>query len=423
MRESSALLVFVAAYLLFVALPRRRSLVACLGALALVAAGAISWRSALGEHVNWNVIALFFGTLILAELFMQSRMPAVMAEWLVRRTRTLTAAMLMICVLSSFLSMFLENVAVVLLVAPIALSLCQRLSISPARLLILVAVCSNLQGTATLIGDPPSMILAGHMQLSFNDFFIYRGRPGIFFAVQCGAAASLVIAAWQLRRHRKAIELPALETPRSWVPTALLGALIAGLSAASYFDREFKWMAGAWTMLLAVVGLAWYRRVPQWGTVRQLVRLLDWDTTFFLMGVFVLVGALHETGWIERLSNVLGGWLGGSPALAFAALVGIAVIVSGFVDNVPFLLAMIPIATRLSQQMGTSRELLLFGLLIGSCVGGNLTPIGASANIVAMGVLRKHGETVGFSDFMRVGVPFTLAAVAAAAGFVWWIWS
>jgi len=423
MRESAALFVFVAAYALFVALPRRRSLVACIGALALVATGASSWRSALGEHINWNVIALFFGTLILAELFMQSRMPAVMAEWLVRRTRTLSAAMLMICALSSFLSMFLENVAVVLLVAPIALSLCQRLGISPARLLILIAVCSNLQGTATLIGDPPSMILAGHMRLSFNDFFVYRGRPGIFFAVQCGAAASMVIAAWQLRRHRRVIELPALESPRSWVPTALLIALIAGLSAASYFDREFKWMAGAWTLLLAGVGLVWYRRVPHWGTVRQLVRLLDWDTTFFLMGVFVLVGALHEAGWIERLSNALGGWLGGNPALAFGALVGIAVLVSGFVDNVPFLLAMIPVATNLSQKLGTSRELLLFGLLIGACVGGNLTPIGASANIVAMGVLRKNGETIGFADFMRVGVPFTLAAVAAAAGFVWWIWS
>lgn len=418
-----SLAVFVAAYVLFVALPRKRSLVACLGAGLLVAFGALSWHAALFEHINWNVIALFFGTLILAELFMQSRMPAVMAEWLVRRTRTLWGAMLMICALASFLSMFLENVAVVLLVAPIALSLCQRAGVSPARLMILVAVCSNLQGTATLIGDPPSMILAGHMHLSFNDFFFHRGRPSIFFAVQCGAVASLAVAAWQLRRHRHAIELPTVETPRSLIPTILLGALVVGLSAASYFDREFKWMAGAWTMALAIAGLLWYRRVPHWGSVRDLVRLLDWDTTFFLMGVFVLVGGLEETGWIERLSAGLGRWLGGSAPRVFLALVGIAVLVSGFVDNVPFLLTMIPVASDLSARINSPRELLLFGLLIGSCVGGNLTPIGASANIVAMGVLRKNGELVRFGDFMKIGVPFTVVAVAAAAAFVWWFWS
>lgn len=418
-----SLAIFVAAYVLFVALPRKRSLVACLGAVILVAAGAVPWRAALFEHINWNVIALFFGTLVLAELFMQSRMPAVMAEWLVRRTHTLWGAMLMICALSSFLSMFLENVAVVLLVAPIALSLCHRVGVSPARLMILVAVCSNLQGTATLIGDPPSMILAGHLRLSFNDFFFYRGRPSIFFAVQSGAVASLAVAAWQLRRHRHAIELPALESPRSLVPTILLGALVAGLSAASYFDREFKWMAGAWTLALAVAGLLWYRRVPHWGSVSDLLRLLDWDTTFFLMGVFVLVGGLEETGWIERLSAGLGRWVGGSAPRVFLALVGIAVVVSGFVDNVPFLLTMIPVATTLSARLQTPRELLLFGLLIGSCVGGNLTPIGASANIVAMGVLRRNGELVRFGDFLRIGVPFTVVAVAAAAAFVWGFWS
>lgn len=417
------LIVFVVCYVLFVVFPRRSSVVACAGAAALLATGGVSWRHALAEHVNWNVMALFFGTLVLAELFMESRMPAVMAEALVRRTRTLWGAMLTICGLSSFLSMFLENVAVVLLVAPIALSLCERLSISPARLIVLIAVCSNLQGTATLIGDPPSMILAGHMRLSFNDFFIHRGRPGIFFAVQAGALAALAVAAWQLRRYRRAIELPPLERPRSLVPTALLVVFVAGLAAASVFDREFRWLAGAWTLLLAAVGLAWYRLGPRWGSTREFVRRLGWDTTFFLLGVFIVVGALSEAHWLEKLSDFLAHWLGDSKPAAFLSLVALAMALSGFVDNVPFLLAMIPVAGRLAGILRAPPELLLFGLLIGSCVGGNLTPIGASANIVAAGLLRRRGEPIGFGSFMRVSVPFTLAAVAASAAFVWIVWS
>ncbi len=418
-----ALIIFILAYVLFVLLPRKRALTACIGAVALVLSGVISWRHALYEHINWNVVALFFGTLILAELFMQSRMPAVMAEALIRRTRTLWGAMMGLCVLSSFLSMFLENVAVVLLVAPVVLSLCERAGVSPARLLILIAVSSNLQGTATLIGDPPSMILAGHMRMTFNDFFIYHGRPGLFFAVQAGALASFVVAGRLLWAHRRPVEGIAVERPRSLIPTWLLIALVVGLSLSSIFDRDFKWLAGAWTLALAAIGLMWYRLGPHWAAVRDVIRLLDWDTTFFLMGVFVLVGGLTESGWLERLAGVMSVGVGNSRVSAFLLLMAVAVLVSGFVDNVPFLLAMIPVAKQLARNIGGPPEFLLFGLLIGACVGGNITPIGASANIVTIGLLRKRGEPVGFWPFLRVGIPFTLAAVTAAAAFLWIFWS
>ena len=418
------LAVFIACYVLFVVLPKRRSLVACLGGVALVAVGYLPWRVALGEKISWNVIGLFFGTLILAELFMQSRMPAVMAEWMVRRTRTILGAMMMICLLSCALSTFLENVAVVLLVAPVALSLAEKLKISPVRLLILIAVCSNLEGTATLIGDPPSMILAGYMKLSFNDFFFYHGRPGIFFAVQVGGVAALAVSAWLLRRHREKIELPSVETPRSLVPSYLLAALIAGLATTSVFDPGFKWLAGTMTMALAGAGLLWYRRMPHWGTVRGLFRGLDWDTTFFLMGVFVVVGALSDSGWLDRVAGGISAVVGRSQLGAFVLIVAVSVVVSGFVDNVPFLVAMIPVAQKVADQVGAKEPaLLLFGLLIGACLGGNITPIGASANVVAVGMLRKNGHPVSFGEFMRVGIPFTVASVLAAGAFLWLVWA
>jgi Na+/H+ antiporter NhaD/arsenite permease-like protein len=416
-------IVFVLCYALFVALPKWRSLVACGGALALVLTGSLPWHDAVTQTIQWNVIALFFGTLILAELFLMSRMPAVIAERLVDRTKTMRGAMLVVCALSGFISMFVENVAVVLLVAPIALSLAEKLKISPVRLLILIAMASNLEGTATLIGDPPSMILAGYMKLTFNDFFIYHGKPGIFFAVQIGGLAALAVSAFVLRKHRERITTIRIETVRAWTPTILLLTLIVGLSTTSVFDPDFKWLAGTMTMVLASLGLLWFKLFAKWGSTRHLIRTLDWDTTFFLIGVFVVVGGLSESGWLDKLAGGISGMVGGNLLLSFLAIITISVCVSAFVDNVPFLLAMIPVTQKVADTLGAPVPLLMFALLIGSCLGGNITPIGASANVVAIGMLKKKGYLVSFREFMGVGIPYTLAAVVAAAAFVWLIWA
>ncbi len=417
-----SLAVFVVCYALFVLVPRRRSLTACAGGALLVATGVLGWREALLVKVSWNVMGLFFGTLILAELFLMSRVPAVMAEWLVDRARSTRTAMLSLCALAGVISMFVENVAVVLLVAPVALSLSEKLKISPVPLLIGIAVSSNLQGTATMIGDPPSMILAGYMRMGFWDFFAYQGRPGIFFAVQVGAVASLGVLAWIFRGHSGKASHVMQEQALSWVPARMLGLLVVGLSFATVFDPEFAWFAGVYTLALSVVALVWYRLVAQWGGARALLRTLDWDTTFFLIGVFVLVGGISDSGWMDRLSAFLASSVGGNLVLAFAMIVVFSVIVSGFVDNVPFLLVMIPVVQKVADQIGAPVPLLMFGLLIGACLGGNLTPIGASANVVTLGILKKRGYTVTFREFMGIGIPFTVAAVLSACAFVWLIW-
>jgi Na+/H+ antiporter NhaD/arsenite permease-like protein len=417
-----SLIVFVLCYALFVVLPSHRSRTACIGGLLLIVTGVLSWQDALLTKISWNIMGLFFGTLILAELFLLSRVPALLAEWLVDRSTSTRMAMLALCVLSGVISMFVENVAVVLLVAPVALSLADKIKISPVPLLIGIAVCSNLQGTATMIGDPPSMILAGYMRMGFWDFFVYDGKPGIFFAVQIGAVAALCVLAWIYRHHTGKTALVSQETARSWVPAILLGCLIVGLSFATAIDPEFAWFAGVYTLILAVIALAWFRLVARWGSARAFVAALDWDTTFFLIGVFVLVGGLSDSGWMDRLSSLMSSSVGDSVALAFTAVVVFAVIVSGFVDNVPFLLVMIPVVQKVAEQLHAPVPLLMFGLLIGACLGGNLTPIGASANVVTLGILKKRGYTVSFRDFMGIGIPFTVAAVFSACAFVWWIW-
>jgi Na+/H+ antiporter NhaD/arsenite permease-like protein len=141
------------------------------------------------------------------------------------------------------------------------------------------------------------------------------------------------------------------------------------------------------------------------------------------MGVFILVGSITATGWIEAISLSLSGLVGENIFLGYTLIVFISVILSAFIDNVPFLAAMLPVAISMSVKLGINPSLFLFGLLIGASLGGNITPIGASANIVACGILKKEGYEVSFKDFMKIGIPFTLAAVSAAYLFVWFVWS
>lgn len=411
---------FVLAYLLFVVFIRRRTPIAAAAALLLVVLGALSPKQAL-LAVNWNVMGIFVGTLFLTDIFMESRVPAYLAEHIVNRSPSIAWAVLAICALSGFISAFVENVATVLIVAPIALELARKLRLNPVNMMIGIAISSNLQGAATLIGDPPSMLLGGFARMTFFDFFFYRGKPSIFFAVELGAAVSLLVLYWFFRGHREKAALVSEERVKTWVPTWMLAGLIVALAASSFFDTGFSYLAGIICMVMGLAALAWdvaANRASAWAKIKA----LDWDTTVFLMAVFVLVGGLTANGWIEIISGWLAGLVGNNIFLGFFGLVFFSVLISAFVDNVPYLAAMLPVAISLSKSLNLEPSLLLFGLLIGASLGGNVTPIGASANIVACGILKKEGHQVRFGEFVKMGLPFTLAAVTAASVFVWFVW-
>jgi len=415
--KTASIALFVIAYACFVLFPRRRSVPAIVCAGALVALFVITPVEAFWS-VNWNVMGIFFGMLVLAELLMKSNMPAVLAEILVAKSPNAWAAMLVICAISSAVSVFAENVATVMLIAPIALETARKLKVSPVMLLVAVAISSNLQGTATLIGDPPSMILAGKTGMTFNDFFVYRGRLSIFFFVEAGAVFSFFVLWLFFRKHKEALVLERHEKLESWTPSVFMATLIVALVLSSYIDPQFLWLSGTVCMVWAAAGLTWY--LVRHGQVTKLLSAFDWDTTFFLVGVFVLVETLTHVGCIAHITGAIRSITGESLAAQFFVLVTVSVVVSAFVDNVPYLVAMIPVAQDLAT--GPQQTLLLFGLLIASCIGGNMTPIGASANIVTVGYLRRQGHAVTFRTFMKLGVPFTVVATAAASVFLWIVW-
>lgn len=390
------------------------------GGFLLILTQAISLKEAF-LAVNWNVMGIFVGTLILADVFMESRVPAYIAEVVVDKAKSTAWAILFICLLSGFISAFVENVATVLIVAPIALALAKKLKINPTNMMIAIAVSSNLQGTATLIGDPPSMLLGGFAKMNFGDFFFYKGKPSIFFAVELGAFVSFFVLYFIFRKHKEKTPLIPLEKVKSWIPTILLVSLIVLLALSSFFDPGFSYLAGQICMVFGIIALIWEKMVNKASIVSGLKKL-DWDTTFFLMGIFIIVGGISLTGWISVLADYLAGLVGANIFLGYSMIVFLSVILSAFVDNVPFLAAMLPVAIIMADKLQVSPSLFLFGLLIGASLGGNITPIGASANIVACGILKKEGHPVKFGNFMKIGVPFTLAAVGAAYLFIWFVW-
>jgi len=413
-------LIFLATYVALVVFKRAKSQILWAGVVVGMGFALISGSDMLHD-INWNVMGIFAGTLLLSEFFILSRMPDAIAAWLVRRTHTVGMAYLAVCIFASILSIFIENVATVLIVAPIMIGLAKKIGVSPVPGVIGIAIASNLQGTATLIGDPPSMILANYMRMSFNDFFVYQGKLGIFFAVQVGAIGSMLFLYWLYSRSKTEIKFEGHAEVRSWVPFIFINIMILALTASSFIDPDFKWFGGTACMALAFLCMV-FSRFAQKKEHAWVIMRYDWSTTAFLAGIFVMVGMLERAGVIDNFAHRLAGAISSNPVIVFNVVVWVSVAISAFIDNVPYLTAMIPVVQRLSDSLGVNMELLVFGLLIGASLGGNITPVGASANIVAVGALRKHGYHVSFGEFAKIGLPFTLIATLLGSLFVYFVW-
>ncbi|MGC9054197.1 MAG: SLC13 family permease [Candidatus Hydrogenedens sp.] len=414
-----SLLIFILLYLLFFILPSRRSITAIIASTIILITGIMA-PTEFFLAINWNVMGIFVGMLFLADIFIDSRCPAFLATYLIHKKMSTPVALLVICGLASFISAFVENVATVLIIAPICFELAKRLKIDPRELIIGIAISSNLQGTATLIGDPPSMLLAGYVHLNFLDFFFYHGKPGIFFAIQIGAITSLTFLYWTFKKYKSEQEV-SIEPIKSWIPTFLLLLLIFLLALASFFEESFFTSAGFICMVIAGIGLIWAKYTSKISIINS-IKELDWDTTLFLLGVFIMVGTLNKFGWTNDIAELIYKYVGNNKIVIYFALIIISIVLSGFIDNVPYLAAMLPITTILAEKGGFNPTLLYFGLLIGASLGGNITPIGASANIVGIGLLKKEGYPVSFMQWIKISIPFTLIAVIPASIFVLFIW-
>jgi len=417
-------IVIAAAVLMYgfiIAFPERKSWASLGAAVLMLIIRALSPIEALA-HINWIVLMIFVGSLVLADLFIYSRVPAVIADTIVLHSPSEGLAIVAILVMTGIISAFVENVATVLVMAPIALAFCEKLKLSPKMFMVGLAVMANLQGTATLVGDPPSMIFADYSGFNFNNFFFFQGRPSIFFAVQIGMIAGALFFYCFFAKAGKEKAQIEKEKVLSIVPSILLILMIVGLAAFSFIFDGLTMASGILVVVLGILGLLWF--APREGIAKswEMVKGLDWDTVLFLVGIFVVIGAVAETGVLEEFAVFLSHIVGSNVLLGFLLIIAVSIFISGFVDNVPYIIAMLPVAATLARELSLKPELYMFALLIGSCLGGNLTPFGASANVVAVGILRRQDESMNFGQWLKIGVPFTLITTAAGAVFLWLVW-
>ncbi len=415
-----ALILFGLTYCLMLTLSKYRTYIALGSGLLFLLTGMLP-LSQLLPSLDFNVLLMIAGTMGLVALFSESKMPELLADLVMERSGTVQIAAVALSLFAGLISAFVDNVATVLMVAPVALEICRKLKINPVPMLIGIAVSSNLQGAATLVGDTTAIMLGSALDMSFLDFFFYDGKPGMFFVVEAGAILSAAILYWMFRKDKAPIPKATSRTQvTDYVPTVLLVGAVLLLILASFLPEKPAITNGLICCVLMVVG-AIYHAVRK-GSLSALLlpfKAIDFETIGLLVGLFLMIGGISHMGVITALADLLAKLGGGNVFVLYTVIVWASVAISAFIDNIPYVATMIPVLTALSAQLGCDPTPLFFGLLSGATLGGNCTPIGASANIAGMGILRREGYEVKNSDFFRIGIPFTLAAILPAYLYIW----
>lgn len=415
-----ALILFVITYLLMLVFSKHRTYIALGSALVFVVSGMLPLNQIV-PSIDFNVLLMIAGTMGLVKLFIDSKMPALLADMVMAKVPSVQIAAVALSLFAGIISAFVDNVATVLMVAPIALEICKKLKTDPVPFIIAIAVSSNLQGAATLVGDTTAIMLGSYANMSFLDFFWYQGRPGIFFAVELGAVASALILAWLFRKEKSAVEKTDSKTVvTDYVPTVLLLLSIVLLITASFIPNKPDITNGLICVGLLVVGLIYTCiRNKKLSVALEPLKSIDFETIGLLFGLFLVIGGISHMGVIDAAAKLLAELGGGNVFLLYTIVVWASVLLSAFIDNIPYVATMLPVVTGLAASLSIEPTLLYFGLLSGATLGGNCTPIGASANITGIGILRKAGYTVKNKDFFRIGIPFTLAAIIPAYLYFW----
>ena len=305
-----------------------------------------------------------------------------------------------------------------------AIEICKKLKTNPIPFIIAVAVSSNLQGAATLVGDTTAIMLGSALDMSFLDFIWYQGKPGMFFIVELGAVLSAAIVYFIFRKEKGAITGTGELTPvADYVPTVLLFGAIGLLILASFAPAGWNLPAetnGLICCALLVIGLIYnFGKQKSVASVMGPLKAIDFETLGLLVGLFLMIGGISHEGVIDALAQLLAKLGAGSPFLMYTIIVWASVLISAFIDNIPYVATMIPVIAGIALEMGCDPTVFYFGLLSGATLGGNCTPIGASANITGIGILRKEGHEVSNADFFKIGIPFTLSAIVPAYILLW----
>ncbi len=420
--KTLAIVLFALMYVLMIAVPKYRPYYALSVAAIFLVSGILPVGS-LMSTINWNVLLMISGTMIIVDYFIDSRMPNLLADILLGKSKNVMWVTILMSLFAGVISAFIDNVATVLMVAPVGMAICKKLNMSPVGMILSIAVSSNLQGAATLVGDTTSIMLGDYANMNFMNFFWMNGRPGIFFAVELGALMTVPVMMYLFRKDTAPVSSTERTPVTNYVPTVMLLTMVVALIIASFIPDTPDMINGIICCVLAVVTIVIdYFREKKSDRAIKAIENLDFETLGLLTGLFVVIGGLTNVGIIDDFASMIVKFGGNNLFLLYTIVVWGSVLISAFVDNIPYVATMLPVLTAVTATLGIEPYLLYFGLLSGATLGGNITPIGASANIAAVGMLRKEGYEVSFKEFMRIGLPYTLVAVTTGYLYFWFLW-
>ncbi|MFX3625337.1 MAG: ArsB/NhaD family transporter [Ectobacillus sp.] len=413
-----AIAVFLVTYAIIISEKINRAVIALLGAAIMVILGIVDLHGAFTTHIQWETITLLIGMMILVNITSKSGVFEYVAIKAAKAAKGKPIFILiLLSLLTAFGSAFLDNVTTVLLVVPVTLSVTRILQINPVPYLISEVLFSNIGGTATLIGDPPNiMIGSANKHLDFNAF-LFNLAPIVLVITFVTAAILYFVYRNKLKTTPELINKLMNLNEKDYIhdrkllikSLVVLGATILGFILHSLIHVEAAVIAITGASLLMLIAVKEHE-------IEEVLSRVEWITIFFFAGLFVLVGALVDIGLIGQLAQKVLDVTGGDIGFAAVLILWVSGIASATIDNIPFVATMIPLIKNLATGLGLSPdaaqiEVLWWALSLGACLGGNGTLIGASANVVVAGIASREGHGFSYMDFLKVGLPLTIIAL------------
>ena len=414
-----AVVIFLVVYGLIVAEKIHRTIVGMLGGAIVVLAGIVDQETAI-HHIDFNTLGLLVGMMIIVAVTAETGIFTYIAVWAAKRAKGEPArVMVALSVITAVGSAFLDNVTTVLLMAPVTFSITRQLRVSPVPFLIAQVFACNVGGTATMIGDPPNIMIGSAVrELTFMSFIVHLSPiAAIITAVTIPLFVFMfrkqIRTTDEQKRSVMQIDEKALITDRKLLHQCLI---VLALTLLGFFAHQLIHLESA---TVALTGAFLLLLLAGKGAMERALMRVEWTTIFFFVGLFVLVSGLVKTGVIAMLAEQAVEWTGGDPLAASMLILWFSAIASAFVDNIPFVATMIPLIQEMGQMGIGHLEPLWWSLALGACLGGNGTLVGASANLIVAGLASKEGHPITFVRFLKICFPLMLLSVALSNVYIY----
>ena len=416
-----AVIIFVAAYALIISEKVHRTIVGICGAMLMIVFGILDQETAI-HHIDFNTLGLLMGMMIIVNVTSETGLFNFLAIWAAKKVDAQPIKLLVaLSALTAVCSALLDNVTTVLLTVPITFSITQQLKVDVKPFLIAQILSSNIGGTATLIGDPPNIMIGSAVGLSFMDFILNLTAPAIVIFIVT-IILLLLLYGSELKTQRELQDKVTRIDPKTKItdPKLLKKCLIVLAVTLSMFVLHGQLHLETATAALSGAGLLLLiTATSNEAMIAKVLSKIEWLAIFFFAGLFVLVGALVETGVIKMLAAEAIKITNGSVSATALLILWMSAIASAFIDNIPFVATLIPLIKDMGEMGLTNLDPMWWSLALGACLGGNGTLIGASANVVVASIAAQRGRPISFVEFMKIAFPMMILSIIISTFYVW----